>query len=112
MSSADLGSPVGFGRPATPPSDSSSQRAESPELIPRHQGNSDDEDDEGYAKPRYIAPKKGGYDSRIEQIIYENPDLPILITSAGKNLEGGGSYIAYTIRTGVGFPGLYSPASR
>jgi hypothetical protein len=27
--------------------------------------------------------------------------MPILITDAGKNHEGGGSYIVYTIRTGV-----------
>ena len=58
-------------------------------------------DDEGdYAQQR--APhKKGGYDSRIEQILYENQDLQIIITDAGKNHESGGSYIAYTIRTGV-----------
>jgi hypothetical protein len=40
-------------------------------------------------------------DSRIEQILYENPDLPILIVDAGKSLESGGKYIVYTIRTGV-----------
>lgn len=45
--------------------------------------------------------KKGGYDSRIEQILYENPELPILVTDAGKSLESGGKYIVYTIRTGV-----------
>lgn len=45
--------------------------------------------------------KPGGYDSRIEQILYENPQLPILITDAGKSLEGGGKPIVYTIRTGV-----------
>lgn len=45
--------------------------------------------------------KKGGYDSRIEQILYENPELPILIVDAGKSLESGGKYIVYTIRTGV-----------
>lgn len=45
--------------------------------------------------------KKGGYDSRIEQILYENPDLPVLIVDAGKSLESGGKYIVYTIRTGV-----------
>ena len=58
------------------------------------------DDEEEYAQqsaPR----KKGGYDSRIEQILYENQDLQILITDAGKNHESGGSYIAYTIRTGV-----------
>jgi hypothetical protein len=45
--------------------------------------------------------KKGGYSSRIEQILYEYPDRPILITYAGKNSESGGNHIAYTIRTGV-----------
>lgn len=45
--------------------------------------------------------RKSVYDSRIEQILYENPDMPILITDAGKNHEGGGSFIVYTIRTGV-----------
>lgn len=45
--------------------------------------------------------KPGGYDSRIEQILYENPKLSILITDAGKSLESGGRYIVYTIRTGV-----------
>lgn len=46
--------------------------------------------------------RKERYDSRIEQLLHENPELAIQITYAGKNLEGGGSYIAYTIRTGVG----------
>jgi hypothetical protein len=45
------------------------------------------------------AKKKGSYDSRIEQILYENPDLPILITDAGRSTESGGKYIVYTIRT-------------
>lgn len=45
--------------------------------------------------------KLGGYDSRIEQILDENPDLPILIVDAGKSLESGSRYIVYTIRTGV-----------
>ncbi|KAL2886629.1 Sorting nexin-41 [Ceratocystis lukuohia] len=44
--------------------------------------------------------KPGGYDSRIEQIIYENPEIPILITDAGKSPETGGKFIVYTIRTG------------
>ena len=59
---------------------------------------SDDEDT--YAQPRAIR-KKGGYDSRVEQLLYEKQDLQIIITDAGKNHESGGSYIAYTIRTGV-----------
>ena len=49
-----------------------------------------------------VEPKKGGYDSRIEQILYEHPDLDIQIVQAGKNTEGGGGFITYTIRTGVG----------
>ncbi|KAG6040417.1 Sorting nexin, cytoplasm-to-vacuole targeting pathway/endosomal sorting [Claviceps citrina] len=44
--------------------------------------------------------RPGGYTSRIEQILYENPDTPIIITDAGKSLESGGRYIVYTIRTG------------
>lgn len=46
------------------------------------------------------APKPGGYGGRIEQILYENPNLPILITDAGKGTDGS-KYIVYTIRTGV-----------
>jgi hypothetical protein len=58
------------------------------------------EEEEG--GPRQYESKRGGYSSRIEQILYENPDVPILITYAGKNSESGGNHIAYTIRTGVG----------
>ena len=45
--------------------------------------------------------KPGGYDSRVEQMLYEDPDVPILITDAGKSTESGGKFIVYTIRTGV-----------
>jgi sorting nexin-41/42 len=68
------------------------------------QESSDADSDEEYAaQARSQVPRRkpGGYDSRIEQILYENPDLPILITDAGKSLENGGKYIVYTIRTGV-----------
>lgn len=77
-----------------------------------------DEDDEAQEQ---LAPRRkpGGYDSRIEQILYESPELPILITDAGKSLESGGRYIVYTIRTGVrihkafrGFQWLTEPGSR
>lgn len=47
-------------------------------------------------------PKPGGYAGRIEQILYENPNLPILITDAGKGSDGT-KHIVYTIRTGVCF---------
>lgn len=58
----------------------------------------DDDDVQDQLIPRR---KPGGYDSRVEQLLYENPELPILITDAGKSLESGGRYIVYTIRTGV-----------
>lgn len=35
----------------------------------------------------------------MQQILYENPDLEIVITDAGKSSDGG--YIVYKIRTGV-----------
>jgi hypothetical protein len=66
-------------------------------------GASNGESDEGYggaSQGQLPRKKKGGYDSRIEQIIYENPELPILIVDAGKSSESGGKYIVYTIRTG------------
>ncbi len=90
---------IGFERPATPTSDDESPHNEPPDFVSRPRDLSDD--DEDYAQQRGPR-KKGGYDSRIEQILYENEDLQILITDAGKSQESGGSYIAYTIRTGVG----------
>jgi hypothetical protein len=97
--------PKDYTRPETPPSQLASPdpRNDSPEFVshPRDQQSLSDVDvDDEHAGRRHVEPKKGGYDSRIEQILYENPDLPILITDAGKNSESGGNYIAYTIRTG------------
>ena len=88
-----------YNRAGTPPSGLSSPR-DSPEFVshPRDQQSLSDVDVHGSG---HIEPKKGGYDSRIEQILYENPDLEIVITYAGRNSEGGGNYTAYTIRTGV-----------
>jgi len=63
--------------------------------------NENDNNEEEAGNEERIVPKKGGYDSRVEQWLYENPGSQILITYAGKNLEGGGGYIAYTINTGV-----------
>ncbi len=68
----------------------------------QHYETSDNGTDDEYGGPSPPKRKKGGYDSRIEQILYENPELPILIVDAGKSLESGGKYIVYTIRTGVG----------
>lgn len=69
----------------------------------RDHDHDDDQDDDAPPGEGHIAPKKGGYDSRAEQWLYENPDTPILITHAGKNVEGGGNWITYTIATGVGY---------
>lgn len=93
--------PSGFERPMTPNSGASSPTNEPPELISRPKDLSDDEED-NYAQQRssQVSRKKGGYDSRIEQILYEHPELQIVITDAGKSHESGGSYIVYTIRTG------------
>lgn len=63
--------------------------------------DTDDENDD-HAHGELIPRRKpGGYDSRVEQMLYENPELPILITDAGKSSESGGRYIVYTIKTGV-----------
>lgn len=80
-----------FETPQTPPSGSEDGHP-----------HADFDDEDGGSRDE-AAPKRkpGGYSSRIEQILYENPDLSILITDAGKSLESGGRYIVYTIRTGV-----------
>lgn len=54
-------------------------------------------------EPEQVQRKPGGYSSRVEQILYENPNLSIIITDAGKSHESGGKPIMYTIRTGVSF---------
>lgn len=38
-------------------------------------------------------------------MLYEDPDLDIIITDASKD-HGGGGFIVYTIRTGVSFTGV------
>lgn len=94
-------------RPATPTSTNSSNENEPPEFIsrPRELNDEDEADEEeeypGQKRSHSASRRKIRYDSRIEQILHENPELPIVITNAGKNHESGGSYIVYTIRTGV-----------
>nr|KMM70909.1 sorting nexin-41 [Coccidioides posadasii RMSCC 3488] len=93
-----------YNEPASPQSP-----AHVPEYTVRPHTPSDDDEEheqatpESYAghptSPSYLR-KTGVYESRIQQILYENPELPILITHAGKNHEGGGGFIVYTIRTG------------
>jgi hypothetical protein len=91
-------------RPHTPTSESED------DMPPQHSipaiaaiSGGDDEPHHAQQDAESAAPKRkpGGYESRVEQILYENPTLPIIITDAGKSLESGGRYIVYTIRTGV-----------
>ncbi|KAI1190563.1 hypothetical protein F5B17DRAFT_62835 [Nemania serpens] len=84
-----------FETPNTP--SSTSEEAAPPLAYGRQPSDVESDDEFGQPTPRK---KPGGYDSRIEQILYENPELPILITDAGKSMESGGKYIVYTIRTG------------
>jgi sorting nexin-41/42 len=77
---------------------------ETPILDPSRRSYDAESDEENEAAERgELIPrsKPGGYDSRIEQMLYENPDLPILITDAGKSTETGGRFIVYTIKTAV-----------
>ncbi|KAH8653171.1 hypothetical protein BGZ60DRAFT_386979 [Tricladium varicosporioides] len=94
----------GFAGPRTPSTISDHHPETEGESRPQPYDNdgSDIGSDEDYTSAAKAAPrrKKGGYDSRIEQILYENPELPILIVDAGKSNESGGKYIVYTIRTG------------
>ncbi|KAI4162179.1 MAG: hypothetical protein LQ342_004199 [Letrouitia transgressa] len=91
-----------FDQPSTPPSGTSSPSKEPPEFVSRPQDLSDDDDDDhDPRRSSHLPRKKATYDSRIEQLLCENPDLQIIITDAGKSHESGGSYIVYTIRTGV-----------
>ena len=68
----------------------------------RQQSSDDDEDYSGQGDPE--PRKKSVYESRVEQILYEHPELQIEITDAGKSQESGGNFIVYTIRTGVCAP--------
>ncbi|KAH8895021.1 hypothetical protein GQ53DRAFT_857245 [Thozetella sp. PMI_491] len=69
---------------------------------PSYTKDSDEETDDQAEEHGELVPRRkpGGYDSRVEQMLYENPELPILITEAGKSAESGGRVIVYTIKTG------------
>ncbi|KAA8644020.1 hypothetical protein EYZ11_005121 [Aspergillus tanneri] len=102
LHSATISSPL-YNREYTPPSPSSRASTQDPPDYSEQQRDlSDDEENGGYGAQQrgHGYSRKSVYDSRIEQILYENPEMPILITDAGKNHEGGGSFIVYIIRTG------------
>lgn len=90
------------------PETASSAGDDSPPPTSHARDLSDDgSDEEAQAQAQgELAPRRkpGGYDSRIEQMLYENPELPILIVDAGKSQETGGRFIVYTIKTGVSHP--------
>ena len=96
---ADWSHVDGYDAPHTPSTVSDHPEGETSGGPQRYDSDEDDE----YGGSTQVGPKrkKGGYDSRIEQILYENPELPILIVDAGKSVESGGKPIVYTIRTGV-----------
>jgi hypothetical protein len=89
----------GYNAPQTPSTISDQPGGDSDAGPQRY--DSDDDDEYGGSTQVATKRKKGGYDSRIEQILYENPEIPILIVDAGKSAESGGKYIVYTIKTGV-----------
>jgi len=90
---------IGYDEPATPSSDDPRPL---PSLARESSDGDSEEEAEAHAHDELVPrTKPGGYDSRIEQMLYENPELPILITDAGKSQESGGRYIVYTIKTAV-----------
>ncbi|KAJ6049221.1 hypothetical protein N7499_003943 [Penicillium canescens] len=97
LHSAALSPPL-YAQDSTPPS-SRDSNLDPPEYITNPEDLSDPEDEAEYGAASQQYPRKSVYDSRIEQILYENPEMPILITDAGKNHESGGGFIVYTIRT-------------
>lgn len=86
-------------RDSSPPPPSY-KSTEPPEFLTRPNDSSED-DQEEYPQQQQSGhlPRKGGYDARVQQVLYENPDLEIIITDAGKSPHG--SFIEYRIRTGV-----------
>ncbi|KAL3439307.1 sorting nexin-41 [Aspergillus tetrazonus] len=89
-----------FNHDYPPPPSSHSSNPDISDFSQHPEASDDDEGDYAGQASRAGYSRKSVYDSRIEQLLYENPDMPILITDAGKNHEGGGSFIVYTIRTG------------
>ncbi|KAL2863433.1 PX and BAR domain-containing protein [Aspergillus lucknowensis] len=93
-------SPPLYNNDYPPPPSSQSSNPNSSGFSQPHDPSDDDAGDYNSQQATAGYTRKSVYDSRIEQLLYENPEMPILITDAGKNHEGGGSFIVYTIRTG------------
>jgi len=101
VTSSDDGSDraqTGYDEPGTPNDEAPHQAS----LAKETSDAESDEGTEGHAHGELVPRvKPGGYNSRIEQMLYEDPEMPIMITDAGKSQESGGKYIVYTIRTAV-----------
>lgn len=63
----------------------------------------EEEEDEEYRRMR----REHGYSGRVEQMLLERDNVEIEITDAGKNHEGTGGFIVYTIKTGVCTPTVW-----
>lgn len=77
-----------------------SYKSNRPELQSNPNDLSDDEEADYKVQQSGQLPRKDGYDSRLQQMLWESPDLEILIVDARKSSHG--SFIEYRIRTGVG----------
>lgn len=91
--------PLDTDQPDTPPSDQDSPQRNPAFYSQHHDADADADEQDHENEQTQIPQKKGGYDSRIQQILYENPELEIIITDAGKSSDG--NFIAYRIVTGV-----------
>jgi len=89
-----------FRGPTTPPSADSSPDAAHPFAVRAASLSDEDLNDPHPHHTPTTVPRDGAYTSRIEQILHDHPDRDIQIIHAGKNTEGGGGFITYTIRTG------------
>jgi len=93
-------SPIERLNQASTPTSGQSSPEQPPQFLSKSTDLSDEDLDDSRQREVKVQPKEGGYDSRIEQILYEQPNIEIQIVHAGKNTEGGGAYITYTIRIG------------
>ncbi|KAL4864836.1 hypothetical protein BDV12DRAFT_175592 [Aspergillus spectabilis] len=98
LHSTNIGSPI-YNPEYPPPPSSQSSNPDISDFSQQPEPSDDGEEDYAAQQSGAGYPRKSVYDSRIEQLLYENPEMPILITDAGKNHEGGGGFIVYTIRT-------------
>ena len=58
--------------------------SDSTDLLARPRDLSDTEEEDQEQQSGHL-PRKGGYDGRTQQVLYENPDVEIIITDAGKS---------------------------